>query len=80
MQETMTDKKQYRYVPVRRLTDEEIEALPAFIETRAAAGIVGHSIPWVQRRIKDGTLRATKLGGHNWRIPKAGVLSLLDIG
>lgn len=80
MTDTDTDEKSHGYVPVRKLSDEEIGALPAIIETRDAAGIVGHSIPWVQRRIKDGTLRATKLGGHNWRIPKAEVLSLLDIG
>ena len=52
----------YRHVP--RLSPEEVQALPAVINTREACGILGKQPNTLQRLVRQGRIPASKVGSR----------------
>ena len=67
-----------RYAPVKGLSMEEIEALPACIGSRDLAGVLNISIPSAQRLMK-GKFKTARQYGKLWRVSKAEVLEYAEL-
>lgn len=52
----------YRHVP--RLSPEQVQALPAVINTKEACGILGLQPNSLQRMVREGRIPASKVGAR----------------
>ena len=57
-----------------RVSMEEIEAMPALLDTVQAARIIGATPLMVSRNCANGTFKAAKCG-RSWRLNKAALLA-----
>ena len=63
---------------VKRVSMEEIEAMPPLITTAQGAAIVGVTPLLIAKKCKDGTFPAVKCG-REWRINKAKFLAAVGL-
>lgn len=52
------------YEHVRRLTPQEVQALPACLHTKEACGVLGTQPNTLQRWARQGRIPASKIGGR----------------
>lgn len=52
----------YRHVP--RLSPQEVQALPALINTREVCGVLGMQMNTIQRLARQGRIPASKVGSR----------------
>lgn len=63
---------------VKRTKAVDVDALPALMDTREFASLVGYGSVYVSRLCKRGSIPATKVG-RQWRIPTKRALERLGI-